>query len=197
MAQQNINQYVYPKLRLNIVNDCEDMSLASDEVDYNQEVVFSPYLIAQTYGDKLPISIDISNTNTAQNLTLTYKNYNYNNVFVSQNYYNPENKDLSCFSSSTACDIGLTGIDNGLVTSMNGENIYFTNGLFDDIVKFDRTYFDRRFKMFQVTGYTSQNERFSAIPDTTLYEVVSKSGTTVGRYHELYFVGMGTTAPRF
>jgi hypothetical protein len=185
MAQQNINQYVYPKLRLNIVNDCEDMSLASDEVDYNQEVVFSPYLIAQTYGDKLPISIDISNTNTAQNLTLTYKNYNYNNVFVSQNYYNPENKDLSCFSSSTACDIGLTGIDNGLVTSMNGENIYFTNGLFDDIVKFDRTYFDRRFKMFQVTGYTSQNERFSGLPDTTLYEVVSKIGP-VGKYHELY-----------
>ena len=185
MAQQNINQYVYPKLRLNIVNDCEDMSLASDEVDYNQEVVFSPYLIAQTYGDKLPISININNPLTVQDLTLTYKNYNENNVFVSQNYYNPENKDLTCFSSSTACDIGLTGIDNGLVTSMVGETINFTNGLYDDFLKFNRTYFDRRFKMFQVTGYTSQNERFSGLPDTTLYEVVSKVGP-VGKYHELY-----------
>jgi hypothetical protein len=185
MAQQNINQYVYPKLRLNVVNDCQDMSLASDEVDFNQEVVFSPVLIAQTFGDKLPIYIDISDTNTVQNLNLFYKDYNFNNVFISQNYYNPEDKDLSCFSSSTACDIGLTGIDNGLVTSMNGENIYFTNGLFDDIVKFDRLYYDRRFKMFQVTGYTTQNVRFSGITDRTLYEVVSKNGPT-GKYHELY-----------
>ena len=129
MAQQNINQYVYSKLRLNIVNECQDMSLASDEVNYNQEVVFSPFLIAQTYGNKLPINIDISDTDTVQNLNLFYKDYNFNNIFVSQNYYNPENKDLLCFSSSTACDIGLTGIDNGLVTSMNGEEINFTNGL--------------------------------------------------------------------
>jgi len=186
MAQQNINQYVYPKLRLNIVNDCEDMSLASDEVDYNQEVVFSPHLIAQTFGDKLPINIDINNPLTVQNLTLTYKNYNYNNVFVSQNYYNPENKDLTCFSSSTACDIGLTGIDNGLVTSMTGESINFTNGLYSDFLKFNRTYFDRRFKMFQVTGYTSQNQRFSGVSATTLYEVISKTGNTIGTYHELY-----------
>jgi len=163
-----------------------DMSLASDEVNYNQEVVFSPYLIAETFGDRLPINIDINNSGTTQPLNLFYKQYDDNNIFVSQNYYNPDNLDLLCFSSSTACDIGLTGIDNGLVTSMTGETIYFTNGLYDDSLKFERLYFDRRFKMFQVTGYTSQNERFSAIPDTTLYEVVSKSGTTVGRYHELY-----------
>jgi len=185
MAQQNINQYVYNKLRLNIINECDDMSLASDEVDFNQEVVFSPHLIAETYGNRLPINIDISNPDTVQNLNLFYKNYNFNNVFVSQNYYNPEDKNLSCFSSSTACDIGLTGIDNGLVTSMNGENIYFTNGLFDDLVKFDRLYYDRRFKMFQVTGYTTDNVRFSGITDRTLYEVVSKNGPT-GKYHELY-----------
>lgn len=185
MAQQNINQYVYSKLRINIVNECQDMSLASDEVDYNQEVVFSPYLIAETYGNKLPININISDTNTAQNLTLNYKDYNFNNVFVSQNYYNPKDEDLSCFSSSTACDIGLTGIDNGLVTSMNSEIINFTNGLYDNSLKFERLYFDRRFKMFQVTGYTSDNVRFSGITDRTLYEVVSKNGPT-GKYHELY-----------
>ena len=185
MAQQNINQYVYSKLKLNIINECQDMSLASDEVDFNQEVVFSPYLIAETYGNRLPINIDINKPLTVQNLNLFYKQYNFNNVFVSQNYYNPENKDLSCFSSSTACDIGLTGIDNGLVTSMNGEVLNFTNGLYDDFLKFNRMYYDRRFKMFQVTGYTEQNERFSGIPDTTLYEVVSKT-SNIGRYHELY-----------
>jgi hypothetical protein len=45
MAQQNINQYVYEKFKLNISLDNTDMSLASDENDYQQEVIFSPYLI--------------------------------------------------------------------------------------------------------------------------------------------------------
>jgi hypothetical protein len=72
-----------------------DMSLASDEVNYNQEVVFSPYLIAETFGDRLPINIDINNPLTVQPLDLFYKQYNYNNIFVSQNYYNPDNLDLT------------------------------------------------------------------------------------------------------
>jgi hypothetical protein len=186
MAEQNINQYVYNKYRINLESDSMDMSLTSDERDYNEEVVFSPFLIAQTYGDKLPINISINDKLSAQDLTLTYKNYNFNNVFVSQNYYNPKNLDLTCFSSSTACDIGLTGIDNGLVTKMSGETIYFTNGLYDDSLKFDRLHFDRRLKMFQVTGYTETNHRFSGIPKTTLYEVVSKTDPTFGKYHELY-----------
>jgi hypothetical protein len=45
MAYQNINQYNYPKLKMSVVYDGQDMCLASDEVDFNQEVVFSPYLI--------------------------------------------------------------------------------------------------------------------------------------------------------
>lgn len=151
MAEQNINQYVYKKYRINLESDSMDMSLTSDERDYNQEVIFFSVLISQTYGDRLPINFNINCLNCLlQDLTLTYKNYNTNNVFVSQNYYNPKNLDLTCFSSSTA-DIGLTGIDNGLVTKMSGETIYFTNGLYDDSLKFDRLHFDRRLKMFQVT----------------------------------------------
>ena len=79
MAQQNINQYAYQKSRLNLEYDSMDMSLTSDEKDYSEEVVFSPYLIAQTYGKKLPINIDIGNFLTVQPLNLTYKNYNQNN----------------------------------------------------------------------------------------------------------------------
>ena len=90
MAEQNINQYVYKKYRINLESDSMDMSLTSDERDYNQEVIFSPFLIAQTYGDRLPINFNISDPLSAQDLTLTYKNYNTNNVFVSQNYYNPK-----------------------------------------------------------------------------------------------------------
>ena len=186
MAQQNINQYVYQKYRINLEYDSMDMSLASDERDYSEEVVFSPYIIAETYGKKLPINIDINNPLTAQPLNLTYKNFNLNNVFVSQNYYNPDNLNLDCLSAGTVCDIGLTGIDNGLVNKMTGETLYFTEGIFEDSVKFDRMHYDRRFKMIQVTGYTGTYERFSGVTGQTLYEIVSKNDPIAGKYHELY-----------
>lgn len=187
MARQNINQYVRPNWQLLAALEIDDFSLTSDERDYNEEVVFSPFLIAQTYGNKLPINIDINNPLTVQPLNLNYKQYNENNIFVSQNYYNPENKDLLCYSSQTTCDIGLTGIDNGLVDQMTGQTLYFTNGLYSDFLKFERMYYDRRFKMFQVTGHTSSpNVRFSGFNKSVLYEVVSKSNPQFGKYHELY-----------
>jgi len=186
MAGQNINQYVFQKYKINTVNESMDMSLSSDERDYNEEVIFSPYLIAETYGNKLPINIDINNPLTSQGLILNYKNFNSNNVFVSQNYYNPNNEDLTCFSSSTLCDVGLTGIDNGLVDKMTGETLNYTKGLYNDFLKFDRLHFDRRIKLFQVTGYTQSNNKFSGITKDTLYEVVSKNDPQFGKYHELY-----------
>ena len=187
MAGQNINQYVYPNWGVKLVNESYDMSLTSDEQGYNQEVIFSPYLIAQTYGKKLPIYFDINNPLTSQGLTLTYKNYNPNNIFVSQNYYETEDLDLNCFTGKSSCDIGLTGIDNGLVNKMTGQTINFTNGLFNNSLKFTRLNFDRRLKLFQTTGYTSSpNVRFSGFDKTVLYEVVSKNDPFVGKYHELY-----------
>ena len=187
MSSQNINQYGYPNLFPKLSLDSYDMSLTSDETGFNQEVVFSPYLIAQTYGDRLPFYFDINNSDTVPNLNLTYKNYNRDNVFVSQNYYNPNNLDLTCITGQTSCDIGLTGVDNGLVTQMTGETITFTNGLLPNSLKFDRLSFDRRLKLFQVTGNTSNpNIRFSGFNDTVLYEVVSKYSPFEGRYHELY-----------
>ena len=62
MAQQNINQYVYPNWGLNFALESYDMSLTSDERGYNEEVVFSPYLIAQTYGNRLPFYFDLNSS---------------------------------------------------------------------------------------------------------------------------------------
>jgi len=186
MAYQNINQYHYKKYGLNFVYDSMDMSLASDERDYNEEVVFSPYIIAQTYGNKLPFYFDLDDPNISQQIPLTYKNFNLDNVLVSQNYYDPNNDNFCCFSASSSCDIGFTGIDNGLVDSISGQTIYFTNGIFEDAVKFNRKYFDRRLKLFQVTGYTGSYERFEAFNKNTLYEIISKDTTDFGRYNELY-----------
>ena len=61
------------------------------------------------------------------------------NIIVSENYYNPDNLDLTCFSAQSACDIGLVGMDNGLVTSLVGQTITFTNGLFNQTEKFMHT----------------------------------------------------------
>lgn len=53
--------------------------------------------------------------------------------------------------------------------------------------KFDRLKFDRRLKFHQVTGFTDYpNFRFSGFTDRVLYEIVSKSDTYIGNYHELY-----------
>ena len=186
MASQNINQYVYPNWNIKLINESYDMSLTSDEQGYNQEVVFSPYLIAQTYGNKLPFYFDIDNPLTSQGLPLTYKNYNQNNIFVSQNYYDLENLDLNCYTGFSSCDIGLTGIDNGLVNSMTGQTINLFMGLLDDGLKFTRLNYDRRLKLFQVTGNTNSNVKFSGFNKSILYEVVSKNDPYVGKYHELY-----------
>jgi hypothetical protein len=183
-VSQNINQYPRPNWGIKLAIDASDMSLVSDERNFNEEVVFSPYLIAQTYGNRLPFSFNTNNVLSVQPLSLLYKQYNFNNIFVSTNYYNPDNIDLSCLTANTSCDIGLTGIDNGLVTGMTGQTITFTNGI-NDFTKFNRLSFDRRLKMFQVTGYTSSNVRFSGFNKTILYEVVSKNDS-VGYYHELY-----------
>jgi hypothetical protein len=183
-VSQNINQYPRPNWGIKLAIDASDMSLVSDERSFNEEVVFSPYLIAQTYGNRLPFSFDTNDILSVQPLDLSYKQYDFDNIFVSTNYYNPDNIDLSCLTANTSCDIGLTGIDNGLVTGMTGQTIVFTNGI-NDFTKFDRLSFDRRLKLFQVTGYTSSNVRFSGFDKTILYEVVSKNDS-VGYYHELY-----------
>ena len=78
MSYQNIRQFTpnnnFPMLSL----ETYDMSITSDEQNYNQEVVFSPYLIAQTYGNRLPFYFDINSSASTQSLILTYKNYNFN-----------------------------------------------------------------------------------------------------------------------
>ena len=186
MSYQNINQYNFNKWYLKLVYNNYDISLASDEVDYNQEVVFSPYLIGQADGNRLPFYFDLDDNDVSQKLTLNYGQYNTGNTYVSQNYYNPKNEDLSCFEIKTLCDIGLTGTDNGLVDQMTGKTINYTQGLLDSSQKFDRYSFDRRLKLFQVTGYTNEpNQRFSGYTKKTIYEVISKDDD-FGYYNELY-----------
>ena len=187
MAYQNINQYVYNKWYLSPVREVTDISLASDESQFNEEVVFSTDVIGSSNGNVLPVKIDLNFSGSNQGFNLIYQNYNFDNILISSNYYNPYDITLDCFSSQTICDIGLTGTDNGLVTGMTGQSITYMEGLLPTADKFNRLDFDRRFKMHQVTGYTwSPNERFSGVTAGTYYNIVSYTANTIGTYHELY-----------
>lgn len=187
MAYQNINQYVYRKFYLRPIYTGQDMSLASDERDYNQEVVFSPYVIGVDDGQVLPINIDFGSTANTETFNLSYDEYDFDNIVISSNYWLPSDYNPYCLTSQTICDIGLTGTDNGLVTGMTGQTIEIFNYPLTGTNKFDRFSFGQQMKFHQVTGFTdSPNQRFSGVSDGTIYSIVSKSASTVGYYQQLY-----------
>ena len=155
MSQQNINQYNYKRWFITQHKPIFDISLSSDERDYNEEVVFSNQIIGINDGNRLPIHFDLNNSGSSQFFTLNYGDYNTGNTLVSLNYYNPNNDNLTCYTATTLCDIGLTGIDNGLTTQISGETLYFTMGLFTGDSKWNRFYYDRRFKLIPVTANTT------------------------------------------
>lgn len=159
MSYQNINQYNFRRYGLKPVNEITDICLASDEKSYNQEVIFSPLLIGELDGNRLPFKFDINSSATTycQDNTCNFDD----DVIVSENYWNPLDIDVNfCPKVTTLCDVGLTGIDNGLVKNMSGETIELTTGLYTDEADiFSRYKFDRRFKMHPITGFTTSENR--------------------------------------
>ena len=63
MPTQNLNTYYYPRYK-SLLNSSRyfDLTLAADERDYDEEVVFSPYVIANDDGNRLPIFYDLDNS---------------------------------------------------------------------------------------------------------------------------------------
>ena len=159
MSYQNINQYNFRKWRLLPFNEITDISLASDERDYDQEVVFSPLLIGEDDGNRMPFKFDFNSSGTTlcQTSTCSFSS----DTIVSENYWNPLDIDPNfCPSATTLCDVGLTGIDNGLVKKMSGETIEITTGLYtNNTDKFSRYKYDRRFKLHPITGFTTSQNR--------------------------------------
>jgi hypothetical protein len=188
MPSQNINSYYYPKYTTKLnYGQYFDLTLASDEGSYDEEVVFSTDVIGINDGNRLPIYIDLNNTGTTIQPTLKYGDYIFGNTFVSKNFYNPKNLDYSCYTAYTGiCDVGLVATDNGLFTKMSGETLYYIKGI-DDTYKFHPHYRDSRFKMHPVRSVVElPNVKFSGRPKDSIYNIVSKSASTVGYYQELY-----------
>ena len=186
MPSQNINNYYFNRYDIKLdYSSYFDLTLASDERDYDEEVVFSNNIIAVNDGNRLPVSIDLNSYLSNQKLTLFWNVNNSGNTLVSKNYYNPNNDDLFCETATTVCDIGLVGTDNGLYDKMSGQSLTFTMGI-NDFEKFNPHYYDRRLKLHPVWSYADwPNHRFSG-NSKTVYNIISKNNDTVGYYNELY-----------
>jgi len=159
MAYQNINQYNFRRWGLKPVNEITDICLASDEKDYDQEVVFSLLLIGENDGNRMPFKFDFKNSAT----TICQDNScDFNNdTIVSENYWNPDDVDPNfCPITTNLCDVGLTGIDNGLTKKMSGETIEITTGLYTSSADtYNRYKYDRRMKLHPITGFTTSENR--------------------------------------
>jgi hypothetical protein len=159
MAYQNINQYNFRRFGLKPLNEVTDLCLASDEKDYDQEVIFSPLLIGENDGNRMPFNFDFNSSGTT--LCQVSPCVFSADTIVSENYWNPTDTDPNfCPIVTQLCDIGLTGIDNGLVQNMSGETIEITTGLYTNITdKFSRYKYDRRMKLHPITGFTTTQNR--------------------------------------
>jgi hypothetical protein len=159
MSYQNINQYNFRRLGLLPVNEITDICLASDEKTFDQEVIFSPLLIGEDDGNRMPFRFEFNSTGTTL-ATVSAVTFDFDTI-VSENYWNPDEIDPNfCPSAQTLCDVGLTGIDNGLVKRMSGETIDLTTGLYTNISdKFSRYKYDRRMKLHPITGFTTTSNR--------------------------------------
>jgi hypothetical protein len=181
MTYQNINQYNFKKFGLKPVNEITDISLASDENGYDTEVVFSQNLIAEFDGNRMPFKFDFNNfeTTICQNNDCDFDE----DVIVSENYITPENYNSECDKTITICDVGLTGIDNGLVKNISGETIEVTTGIYgDNEDKFNRYKYDRRLKLHPITGFTTTENRLWDDDSYTYNLSFQNDDDSVGNY---------------
>jgi hypothetical protein len=183
MTYQNINQFNFNKFSLKPVNEITDISLSSDENDYDKEVVFSQNLIGEFDGNRLPFKFDFNNfeTTICQNNDCDFDE----DTIVSENFYIPKNYNEDCNTIKTICDVGLTGIDNGLVKNMSGETIEINSGLYSDNQKFNRYKYDRRLKLHPITGFTTSENRLIDDDSYTYNLSFQNDGDQVGNYLKL------------
>jgi len=186
MSSQNIKNYTQDRFKVDLdYSKYFDITLSSEGADYDDEVIFSKNLVGEFDGNRLPINIDLNSDESSNKKTLLWNVRQNDNVIVSKNFYNPNNIDITCFTDTSVCDIGLTSIDVGLHDKMSGQTITFSMGVNDEKT-FDPYYYDRRFKMRPLDTFAKKpNERFSG-NTKTIYNIVSKNNSEIGYYNELY-----------
>ena len=133
-----------------------DFFLSSDERNLNQEVLYSQYAIGifgnESYlvddtafpSDTLGVWMDLNKTGCTKQYSLLCNQYKEDNTLLSLSYWNgasPSDRSKYCYDCiacrtsayttnenfiTSLCDIGLTGIDNGLVRRISGDTEYIT-----------------------------------------------------------------------
>jgi len=188
MGTQNLNNFYFNKLDTKInYSEYYDLFLASDEKDFNTDVVWSTGITSYNDGDLLPVWIDLNDTSCSTQPTTTCEfqyptgntpNYAYSTgytpfVIVSKNIW-PEAKSMcDCpfnnygYTGSTSwfeiCDSQYTGLDNGLFNEeevLDGYCIYLVDS-FSGVGwtggAFYPHTYDKRLKMTQVKAYGHPN----------------------------------------
>ena len=90
MAGQSINNYNFKRFKVRLDrSEYFDLTLVSDERDYDDEVIFSSDIIALNDGNRLPVNIDLTKTGSTTQPTLYWGLSNTANTLTSLNYYNP------------------------------------------------------------------------------------------------------------
>ena len=196
MGTQNLNNYSFNKVDAKISYDSYyDLFLASDEKDYNAQVLYSNNIIDYGDGDKLPVLIDLNdgdcseqpNTscsyqfNTGDTLTY-YVNQNYRPfVVISKNQWSKAKSQCDCptGTSPRLIENGFwTSLDNGLLNISSVTNTIIT--LFDTIPtpsQFDVFAYDKRFKMHQVKAFGHPTPSINTFfTDTTILDKQDHSG---------------------
>tara|TARA_R110000765_G_scaffold78397_2_gene154050 strand:- start:662 stop:3319 length:2658 start_codon:yes stop_codon:yes gene_type:complete len=177
MGTQNLNNYYFNRLDTKInYSSYYDLFLASDEKDYNQEVMWSNNIIGYNDGDRLPVWIDLTASTcstqpvtncgyqfvpyTAPTFSDYYTNNNYRPfVILSKNNWSKAKSSCECpYSGQTPfkiCDAIFTGLDNGLynVNQFKNKQCIDLYNTLPGALTFDPFSYDKRFKMHQVKGF--------------------------------------------
>ena len=190
MGTQNLNNFYFNKLDVKLnYSSYYDFFLASDENDFQHEVVYSDNIIGYNDGYVLPVWFDLDVTGATRSCeqpTLTCSGGTGTpESIISMVYWPDAQSGCECpftgtvkgNSAFTIFNISLTGPDNGLVTGMTSASTIEIHKSLPSNIEFSATAFDKRFKMHQVTASTYTNNNISY--------AISSSADTSGYYQEL------------
>ena len=194
MGTQNLNNYYFNRLdtKLNY-SSYYDIFLASDERDFNQQVVYSNAIINATSGDSLPVWIDLNDLACSEQplencTSQTGASLANTLVVVSKNYWPKAKYQCECpYSGSsfnfTVCDASWTGMDNGSLpppTPFAPYCYYLRKNYINTAQRFSTNLISKELKLRQVRPLTN-----GGAPNTTIDTSIVSATDSSGYYEEL------------
>ena len=166
-----------------------DLYLASDEEDYNKQVIYSTSIIDSSDGNNLPVWVDINSSLSRDTTRTTFCTDQITMsavplTILSKNVWGGARSTCSTASTTfTICDIMWTGMDNGL---WDGTEIGLPNCLTikNNITggqEWDRFYYDKRLRLTQVKDLSY----YALPPMVTTDTSITLNADLSGYYYDL------------